>query len=511
MKLRLQLPLAFAAALLLLLVAALFGLLRLHGAVKTFEITVAHHVEQERAASNLSVDFKTQVQEWKNTLLRGHDEAQRERFWTAFQKQEAEVRQNGQALLKTLDEPAQRATLEAFLNAHQTLGQRYRSGFEAFVAAQADHRVGDKAVSGVDRAPTQLLDALGKQIAQTAADVSAEARAQGRRALVTSLVVMGVVMALGVFGAWRFSDSITRPLGRAVDSAQAVAAGDLSQPLLTRGQNEISELLRALESMRQALSAVVGQVREGADGVSTASAEIASGSHDLSQRTEMQASALQQTAASLEQISAATQNTADHARQADTMVRHANQLGEQGGTAVGSVVSTMEAIQDSAKRIADITGVIDGIAFQTNILALNAAVEAARAGEQGRGFAVVASEVRSLAQRSATAAREIKALVGNSVERAGEGRVRVDQAQATITQLLRAVADVSGVVGHISLATGEQQTGMAQINQAVDHLDQGTQQNAALVEESAAASESLRQQAQNLVQAVAVFKLGQTA
>ncbi|MFN7725513.1 MAG: methyl-accepting chemotaxis protein [Rubrivivax sp.] len=496
---------------LLLLGAALFGLLRLHGAVKTFEETVAEHVDQERAASALSVDFKTQVQEWKNTLLRGHDEAQRERFWKAFQKLEAEVQKNGQALLKTLDEPAQRATLEAFLNAHQTLGQRYRSGFEAFVAAQADHRVGDKAVSGVDRAPTQLLDALSKQIAQTAADVSAEARAQGRRALVASLSVMGVVMALGVFGAWRFSNGITRPLGDAVEAAQAVAGGDLSRPLVARGQNETADLLRALERMRQALCAVVGQVREGADGVSNASAEIATGNHDLSHRTEMQASALQQTAASLEEMSAAAQNTAEHARQADTMVRQANALGAQGGTAVGSVVSTMEAIQDSAKRIADITSVIDGIAFQTNILALNAAVEAARAGEQGRGFAVVASEVRSLAQRSATAAREIKALVGHSVERAGEGRVRVDQAQATIAQLLQAVTDVAGVVGQISTATGEQQAGMAQINQAVDHLDQGTQQNAALVEQSAAASESLRQQAQALVSAGAVFKLNPAA
>jgi methyl-accepting chemotaxis protein len=250
-------------------------------------------------------------------------------------------------------------------------------------------------------------------------------------------------------------------------------------------------------------------VRGSSDSVATASAQIAQGNHDLSQRTEEQAAALQQTAASMEELSTTVRQNADNAQQANQLALRAGSVAVEGGDAVGQVVATMKGIHDSSRQIADIIGVIDSIAFQTNILALNAAVEAARAGEQGRGFAVVASEVRTLAQRSAAAAREIKSLIGTSVERVEQGAAQVELARAKMTEMVSSVRRVTDIMAEISAASGEQSAGVGQVGQAVSQMDQATQQNAALVEESAAAAESLKGQAMQLVQAVAVFKLGE--
>ena len=323
-------------------------------------------------------------------------------------------------------------------------------------------------------------------------------------ALVAAAVLLAIALAVVIVR------SVTRQLGgepgEAASLARSVAAGDLGVPIRLRTGDSTS-MMAQLKTMQESLSKVVADVRRNADSVATASTQIAQGNLDLSSRTEEQASALEETAASMEQLGSTVSQNADNAKQANQLALGASSLAARGGEVVGEVVSTMKGINESSRRIADIIGVIDGIAFQTNILALNAAVEAARAGEQGRGFAVVASEVRSLAQRSAGAAKEIKELIGASVERVERGSTLVDQAGATMGEIVAAVRRVADIIGEISAATTEQSAGVAQVGEAVSQMDQATQQNAALVEESAAAAESLKQQAQQLVQGVAVFRL----
>ena len=330
------------------------------------------------------------------------------------------------------------------------------------------------------------------------------------RAVSIAAIAGGLLFAV-LFGSWMVR-SITRELGgepgQAAQLARSVAAGDLSAQVALRAGDSTS-LMAQLKEMQVRLAKVVGSVRANSESVATASAQIAQGNLDLSQRTEEQASVLEKTAAAMEELSATVRQNADNARQANQLALDASNVAIQGGEVVGQVVDTMKAINDSSKRIADIIGVIDGIAFQTNILALNAAVEAARAGEQGRGFAVVASEVRSLAGRSADAAREIKSLISASVERVEQGTALVDQAGATMTDVVTSIRRVTDIVSEISVASAEQSAGVVQVANAVGQMDQVTQQNAALVEESAAAAESLKAQAVELVQIVGVFKLAQ--
>ncbi|MDD5480448.1 methyl-accepting chemotaxis protein [Rhodoferax sp.] len=323
--------------------------------------------------------------------------------------------------------------------------------------------------------------------------------------LVAALLLVGTAAALWL--ALQFIRSITGPVSDALGVAQAVAEGDLRVKVHVQGDNELGLLMQALATMRDNLARVVHQVHTGAESVATASAQIAQGNNDLSGRTEEQASALEQTSASMEELGSTVQQNADNAHQANQLAQNASSVAVTGGEVVGQVVHTMKDINDSSKRIADIISVIDGIAFQTNILALNAAVEAARAGEQGRGFAVVASEVRSLAGRSAEAAKEIKTLIDASVDRVAQGTVLVDQAGNTMTEVVSAIRRVTDIVGEISSSSTEQATGVSQVVEAVAQMDQTTQQNAALVEEMAAAADSLRSQAQQLVQTVSIFKL----
>ncbi|MBC7955216.1 MAG: HAMP domain-containing protein [Cytophagales bacterium] len=300
---------------------------------------------------------------------------------------------------------------------------------------------------------------------------------------------------------------IVRGISQAVKVAETVASGNLSSRIEVTSTDETGQLMAALNRMNECLVTLVGQVRNSADSIATGSAEIATGNADLSQRTEEQASNLQQTAASMEEITATVKQSADTARQATQLAGSASAAASQGGVVVGQVISTMEDISASSRKISDIISVIDGIAFQTNILALNAAVEAARAGEQGRGFAVVAGEVRTLAQRSAQAAKEIKSLIGESVEKVENGSRQVVDAGKSMDQIVTHVKRVTDLIGEISSAAVEQSQGIGQIGDAVQQLDQVTQQNAALVEESAAAAESLKHQAAALAQTVAVFKL----
>jgi len=320
-------------------------------------------------------------------------------------------------------------------------------------------------------------------------------------ALVCAAIVGLVLFSWYIAGVLRGRVAISRQV------AERVRDGNLTLAAQDAAHDEFSPLLAALNDMQGSLGRVVADVRSNAESVATASAQIAQGNQDLSQRTEEQASALQQTAATMDELGATVRNNADNSKQANQLALGASSVASRGGAVIGQVVQTMKGIDDSSKKIADIIAVIDGIAFQTNILALNAAVEAARAGEQGRGFAVVAGEVRSLAQRSAEAAKEIKTLITNSVEQVEQGSVLVGQAGNTMEEIVGAIQRVSDVVAEISAASTEQSSGVGQVGQAVTQMDQATQQNAALVEESAAAAESLRLQAQALVQAVAVFKL----
>ncbi|OGB30496.1 MAG: hypothetical protein A3F78_14525 [Burkholderiales bacterium RIFCSPLOWO2_12_FULL_61_40] len=318
--------------------------------------------------------------------------------------------------------------------------------------------------------------------------------------------VLAVLLVVG-WMAFSISSTIARGIGKAVRVVDAMAQGDLTVSIQAKGGDEVAGLLRAMASMQTHFSKVVTSVRQGSESVATASTEIASGNHDLSARTEAQASALEETASSMEELSATVKQNADSARQANQLAVKASSVAVQGGTVVGQVVETMREINDSSRKIADIIQVIDGIAFQTNILALNAAVEAARAGEQGRGFAVVASEVRSLAGRSADAAKEIKTLINASVERVEHGSALVDRAGATMSDVVGSIRRVTDIMGEISAASNEQALGVTQVGEAVSQMDQVTQQNAALVEEMAAAASSLKSQAQELVQNVAIFKL----
>lgn len=324
------------------------------------------------------------------------------------------------------------------------------------------------------------------------------------------LALLAVALLAGLGLAVWFTRRLVGQLGgqpaEAVAMARAVAGGDLSTQLQLR-PGDTRSLMANLHSMQQSLARTVSQVREGSESVATASTQIADGNQDLSARTEQQASALQETASTMEELGTTVRHNADNARQANELAQSAASVAVKGGDVMGQVVQTMKGINDSSRKIADIISVIDAIAFQTNILALNAAVEAARAGEQGRGFAVVAGEVRSLAQRSAEAAREIKTLITASVERVDQGSALVDLAGKTMDEIVASIGRVSGIVGEISAASTEQSSGVGQVSQAVQQMDEATQRNAALVEQSAAAAENLKQQAQQLVQAVAVFRV----
>jgi methyl-accepting chemotaxis protein-1 (serine sensor receptor) len=346
-------------------------------------------------------------------------------------------------------------------------------------------------------------------------DIAKQEFEQGQQlyALVRNVCFAGIAFGLllaGLVGAWVIR-GVTRPLGEAVTLAQGVAAGDLTQHIEVRTQDETGQLLSALRDMNDSLAHTVGQVRAGTETIAVASREIASGNADLSARTEEQASALEKTASAMEQLTGTVRQNADNARQANQLVVAASGYAVQGGEVVGEVVNTMGSIRESSRRIADIIGVIDGIAFQTNILALNAAVEAARAGEQGRGFAVVASEVRNLAQRSANAAKEIKVLIGDSVDKVEQGGRLVDRAGKTMDDIVNSVRHVADIMAEITAASDEQSAGIEDIHRAIAQMDRMTQQNAALVEEAAAAALSMQEQAQALAQSVAVFKLSQSS
>jgi methyl-accepting chemotaxis protein len=396
------------------------------------------------------------------------------------------------------------ALIDAYVKGSQTVLANILSG-NYDNARTADRMLG-RAKTDIAQAE-QRVDQIAALVGSRVDSTQAEFRATMNQVLLAFAATLGAVLLVVVPLTLINSHSITAPIEHAVAVANRIASGDLTSPIRGGGRDEAAALLRALSRMQDSLRGVVGQVRQSSLSIQNSSAEVASGNNDLSNRTEEAAGSLQQTASAMQQLTAHVRQNAEAAQEARHLAASAADVAQRGGGAVAQVVSTMDDINASSRRIADIVGTIDGIAFQTNILALNAAVEAARAGEQGRGFAVVATEVRSLAQRSAAAAREIKTLIGASVERVEAGTRQVADAGSTMTEIVASVARVSQIIQSISTATAEQSTGLGQVNGSVGDLDRMTQQNAALVEESAAAAESLKEQAGRLGDLVGTFRL----
>ncbi|MGV0132529.1 methyl-accepting chemotaxis protein [Burkholderia gladioli] len=410
---------------------------------------------------------------------------------------------------KQLTDEQSKALFRSQFQARSDYGQSVKKFF-SLIAANNQEAARDVYQGEMARLQDDYYTLVDKMVDFQAGEMSADvdkATAEGRRAKLQMGIIALCALLISVFTAWFITRSITRPIRSAVVLAEAVAGGDLTHRLDTTGKDEVSRLLAALGKMTDSLNVIVGSVRTGTHAITLASQEVASGNMDLSTRTEQQASALEQTAAAMEQLTSTVKQNASNAQQANQIAGDASAVAVRGGEAVDRVVDTMNTINASSRKVVEIISVIEGIAFQTNILALNAAVEAARAGENGRGFAVVAGEVRSLAQRSAVAAKEIKALIDESVNQVDTGTGIVEQAGDTIRQVVKSITAVSSIVNEMSASSLEQSDGIEQINHAITQMDQVTQENAALVEESAAAAQALRSQADALASTVAAFRL----
>ena len=510
-RVRTRLTVGFGVVCVLLVASVVMGLMAMGRMGADLKAVVADHFPRIVAATNLSTQIDVIAIALRNMMLNA-DAADRERQTQVIAQSRQEVVRLFDTLDKTLTEPKDRALL-----------QKVKEQRALYLAGQ-EELLGFIRSDQTDQSREYLASKLRPVLASYKASIGALVESEknaivtaGTDARDTALNARNTLIGLGVAAlllaaalGWLITRSLVRELGgeprTAADVARAVAGGDFTQPIAVK-DGDTTSLMAQLAAMKDGLAQVVSQVRRGSESVAMASSEIAQGNQDLSARTESQASALEETAASMEQLGATVRQNADSAGQANALARSASDVAVRGGEVVGQVVQTMKGINESSQRIADIIGVIDGIAFQTNILALNAAVEAARAGEQGRGFAVVASEVRSLAGRSAEAAKEIKQLISASVERVEQGSAMADQAGETMTEVVQSIRRVTDLMGEINAASSEQASGVAQVGEAVTQMDQATQQNAALVEEMAAAAGSLSSQAQELVQAVAVFKL----
>jgi len=476
------------------------------GRALTFEASID-------TARTAQVEFKKQVQEWKDLLLRGNDPAAFDKYQKAFGKQ-SEVTQANLQKLKGLLTTLGLDTLQVdeALKTHNELQGKYLSALKQYDSTNSNSaHVVDGLVKGMDRPPTKAIDDIvayvleqsNKSMANSAADVASNYRAAN---ILLLFIVIFTIISGATITYW-LVHSITQPLQLAVNIAQTVASGDLTSRIEVNSKDETGKLLQALKDMNDSLVQIVSEVHTGTSTIATASNQIAAGNMDLSSRTEEQASSLEKTAASMKELTSTVKQNTDNARQANQLAASASDVAIKGGIVVSHVVDTMASINESSKKIVDIIGVIDGIAFQTNILALNAAVEAARAGEQGRGFAVVASEVRNLAQRSAAAAKEIKILIGDSVDKVAAGSKLVGEAGKTMNEVVDSVRRVTEIMTEITTASQEQSAGIEQVNQTIAQMDEVTHKNAGLVEEASAAAESLQDQASNLSHVVSVFRL----
>ncbi|MCO8250228.1 methyl-accepting chemotaxis protein [Comamonas thiooxydans] len=502
----------FGVLVLLLVVVVAMALLQLRSMRSSAETITGNALPSVEVINTLNTDLaRTRLLELRHV---NNDEpgymAQVEAQFEQLQKHLAEAKKLYEPLIFTAEE---RELYTQFLREREHYVELNKQLFE--ISRRGDKEQAKQLLGGESLKLYEQSSATLQKLIKFNSDVAkgetlASERVYDRAVSMLALAALIAVLVAAGAGIWLVR-SIRAPLEQAVQAADRVANGDLSGVIRVEREDETGRLLSALERMQSSLVQTVRSVRQNAEGVASASSQIASGNADLSGRTEEQASALEETAASMEQLGSTVRQNADNARAANQMAVNASQVAAQGGAVVAEVVETMKGINNSSQQIADIITVIDSIAFQTNILALNAAVEAARAGEQGRGFAVVAGEVRTLAQRSAEAAKEIKALISTSVQRVEQGTQLVDKAGATMADIVSAISRVTDLMAEISAASQEQSQGVSQVGEAVTQMDQTTQQNAALVEESAAAAGALRKQAQDLVQAVAVFQLPASA
>ena len=507
-----RLAIAFAGVFVLMAAMAVFATLRM----ADMQHRMAHITEgnnQQIASVNAMIDSVSQrAITLRNLALMTDPDLRKEEFQALeasaqnYKKAEADLLQ---LIERFSASEAEKALIEAIQRSDKVTSDLMAQAAELAMAGQTAETTDflmQKVRPRQARWITVLQTMSGLQ-AKTSSEFTADSAASYERARQLLWGFVAVALTTGMVLAWGVTVSITRPIQEAVRVARVAATGDLSSRVHTTRRDETGDLLSALGAMNENLARVVADVRQGSENIANGSTEIALGNNDLSQRTEQQAASLEETAASMDQIRSTVHNNSQTAQQASTMAEGASALAARGGAVVGDVVKSMQEISAASRRIVDIIGTIDGIAFQTNILALNAAVEAARAGEQGRGFAVVANEVRSLAQRSAAAAREIKTLIGASTESVARGSRLADDAGTAMTDIVAQVQRVAGLIGEISNATSEQTSGINQIGDAIAGLDRSTQQNAALVEESAAAADSLKQQSERLLSSVSVFKI----
>ena len=503
-----RLALVFSMILFLLLAVTLSGLWRMNSASEITANMVHSRLPNERMVDEWFKVIEVNAAR-TTTAWRAADPEEQKAIEATMKASSARASEIQTTLAKTIQDPAAKAALAAVLDTRKAYTEARKKVFEEKAAGNMDaaKEIFDRDMAGKREANLASLAKLSATqraaLDKTGAEIEAN-YASGRR----MMIALGLLaVALSALCAWLITRSITRPIAQAVRIAGSVAEGDLTSVIVVDRADETGQLMASIKGMNDKLVGLVGRLRSGIDTISTASAQIAAGNLDLSSRTEQQASSLEQTAAAMEELTATVKHNAASAREANVLAIEATDVARQGGLVVGEVVATMATINDSSRKIVDIISVIDGIAFQTNILALNAAVEAARAGEQGRGFAVVASEVRNLAQRSAAAAKEIKQLIGDSVDKVDAGSRLVERAGATMDNVVSSIGRLSGLVGAISTASNEQQEGIEQVNIAITQMDGITQENAALVEEAAAAAASMQEQSVQLARLVATFKL----
>ncbi|MED5594808.1 methyl-accepting chemotaxis protein [Janthinobacterium sp. P210006] len=511
LKIGVRLGGGFAAVLLLLTTLTVVGIVQMQSASKETDALVNVKVRNERLIGEwtkvIEVNAARTAAAWKVS-----DPEHQKQFETEMAASSARATEIQNDIGKSQLNAEEQALYQDVLSTRKAYTEVRKNVFKAKNAGDLElgKRLyeGDMAVKrDIYLASLKKLEVLeAKLLDETAAQI--RSRYENGRMLLISLGVVAIL--LGIACAYWITRSITRPITRAVEVAEAVSAGDLTSHIVVESRDETGQLMHALKNMNDKLVSIVGQVRAGTESISTASSEIAAGNLDLSSRTEEQASSLEETASSMEELTSTVKLNADNARSANQLAIDASQIASKGGVVVSEVVSTMGSINDSSRKIVDIISVIDAIAFQTNILALNAAVEAARAGEQGRGFAVVASEVRNLAQRSSAAAKEIKGLIDDSVQKVEAGSQLVDKAGRTMDEIVQSISHVTQIMNQITDASDEQRAGIEQVNQAIGQMDQVTQQNAALVEEAAAAAESMQEQAAKLADVVGLFKLDAT-